>query len=85
MRAKDKEVGMTYWESPERRCLNDCRLPLPADEEEFLANRSMVVQTQGSSGKGRGGSGTKAKGRGSQHLARQVRLWHFLTREIIAN
>lgn len=29
MKAQGQEIGITYWESPERKCLNECRLPMP--------------------------------------------------------
>ena len=76
MNANGREVGITYWESPERKCLNDSRLPLPTGEEVFLATRSAAAyvsacgggggSNSGVGGKGKGGGGSKAKSKGGQ-------------------
>lgn len=36
MKEQNREVGISYWESPERKCLNECRLPLPETEDMSL-------------------------------------------------
>lgn len=36
MNEEGRDVGVTYWESPERKCLNECRLPLPEILPEVL-------------------------------------------------
>lgn len=70
MKEQGKEVGMTYWESPERKCLNECRLPLPADIEA-----AMMMAEEGGGGGGRGGvdGGSARKAKSGKEQARRQR------------
>lgn len=57
MQEYGREVGVSFWESPERKCLNGCTLPLPAEVETMLAERDANASAAAAASTGGGGSG----------------------------
>ncbi|CBN73787.1 hypothetical protein Esi_0007_0057 [Ectocarpus siliculosus] len=76
MKEQGREIGVSFWESPERKCLNECTLPLPPSVLAQLAEEDAAAAAAAAAASGSGsGSGTGlTKGRvgcGKQGLQKQ--------------
>lgn len=60
MKTQGQEIGVTYWESPERKCLNECRLPLPELPTEAI--NAVGYANGGAAGGGGSGNAGAAAG-----------------------
>lgn len=68
MKQYGREIGVSFWESPERKCLNECTLPLPAEVEMLLtqeAESAAAAVAAGSRGGGRAAGSAKGKAAGA--------------------
>ncbi|CAM9807712.1 unnamed protein product [Ectocarpus sp. 4 AP-2014] len=71
MKEQGREIGVSFWESPERKCLNECTLPLPPSVLAQLAEEDAAAAAASGSGSGTGA--TKGRvGCGKQGLQKQL-------------
>ncbi|CAM9655979.1 unnamed protein product, partial [Hapterophycus canaliculatus] len=77
MKEYGREIGVSFWVSPERKCLNECTLPLPAEVETLLAQAesnataAAAAGSRGGGGGGRGAGGGKGKAAGCAKVGGQ--------------
>ncbi|CAM9783592.1 unnamed protein product, partial [Ectocarpus sp. 13 AM-2016] len=79
MKEQGREIGVSFWESPERKCLNECTLPLPPSVLAQLAEEDAAAAAASGSGNGtgvlKGRVGCGKQGLQKQYAGGVVPVW----------